>query len=128
MAPSKTYSAEAMKEILAIAAARQPDDAFTSQQLQEMAAELNISQEVLERAKQDWQRQQQQRTFEAKRRQRFRQQLVIYVVVNAGLILLDIASSGSITWAIYPLLGWGAGLLLEGGNACGSTAKSLAVR
>ncbi|MEM6866970.1 MAG: hypothetical protein AAF528_01105, partial [Cyanobacteria bacterium P01_C01_bin.121] len=29
------------------------------------------------------------------------------------LIVLNVSVAGSVTWAIYPLLGWGAGLLLQ---------------
>lgn len=36
----------------------------------------------------------------------------IYAVVNLGLIALSIANGHS--WAIYPLLGWGVGLLAHG--------------
>lgn len=36
----------------------------------------------------------------------------IYTVVNLGLIGLSAASGR--TWAIYPLLGWGVGLLAHG--------------
>lgn len=36
----------------------------------------------------------------------------IYTVVNLGLIGLSLANGRS--WAIYPLLGWGVGLLAHG--------------
>ena len=36
----------------------------------------------------------------------------IYVVVNLGLIALSLANGRS--WAIFPLLGWGVGLLAHG--------------
>jgi hypothetical protein len=36
----------------------------------------------------------------------------IYAVVNLGLIALSAANGRS--WAIYPLLGWGVGLLAHG--------------
>lgn len=36
----------------------------------------------------------------------------VYTVVNLGLITLSLASGRH--WAIYPLLGWGLGLLMHG--------------
>ncbi|RYF31944.1 MAG: 2TM domain-containing protein [Comamonadaceae bacterium] len=36
----------------------------------------------------------------------------VYLVVNAGLIALSLAHGGR--WAIFPLLGWGVGLLFHG--------------
>lgn len=36
----------------------------------------------------------------------------VYVAVNLGLVALS-ASRGH-TWAVYPLLGWGLGLLIHG--------------
>jgi hypothetical protein len=36
----------------------------------------------------------------------------VYVLVNVGLVALS-ASRGH-TWAVYPLLGWGLGLLIHG--------------
>jgi transcriptional regulator with XRE-family HTH domain len=37
--------------------------------------------------------------------------LFIYVTVNTALVLLDIHNSGSVTWARWPMLGWGVGLV-----------------
>lgn len=34
--------------------------------------------------------------------------LVVYILVNAFLIILSLANGGS--WSIWPLLGWGIGL------------------
>ena len=36
----------------------------------------------------------------------------VYLVVNTGLIALSLANGGR--WAIFPLLGWGVGLLFHG--------------
>jgi hypothetical protein len=36
----------------------------------------------------------------------------VYVLVNLGLVALS-ASRGH-TWAVYPLMGWGLGLLIHG--------------
>lgn len=36
----------------------------------------------------------------------------VYVVVNLGLVTLSAARGH--TWAVYPLMGWGLGLLIHG--------------
>lgn len=41
----------------------------------------------------------------------FRTHLIIYVAVNVLLIVLNLAGSADKMWFIWPLLGWGAGLL-----------------
>lgn len=39
--------------------------------------------------------------------------LVTYVVINAGLWLLDFATGGGIEWAYWPTIGWGIGLAVH---------------
>jgi hypothetical protein len=38
---------------------------------------------------------------------------LVYVLVNGGLWALNLIGGGP-RWAVFPLLGWGAGLLLHG--------------
>jgi hypothetical protein len=38
--------------------------------------------------------------------------LVVYILVNALLIILSLSKNG--TWSIWPLLGWGIGLAAHG--------------
>jgi hypothetical protein len=40
--------------------------------------------------------------------------LAVYVVVNSGLILLNLSQQHRVFWALAPLLGWGIGLLFHG--------------
>lgn len=40
--------------------------------------------------------------------------LAIYVLVNSGLIALNLAWQPHQPWALAPLLGWGIGLLFHG--------------
>lgn len=108
---TQNYSSEDIKQILAIAMER---ESSAPASLQTMAAELSIDEESLSYAVDVWQRQQARAKAKQQRRRRFYQQsLLPYVIVNVFLIVLDISISGGITWSIYPLLGWGAGLLLE---------------
>jgi hypothetical protein len=39
---------------------------------------------------------------------------VVYVVVNLGLLALSEYGMGGRRWTIFPVLGWGLGLLLHG--------------
>lgn len=40
--------------------------------------------------------------------------LVVYVLVNVGLICINLIFSSEYVWFIYPLLGWGIGLVAHG--------------
>ena len=37
--------------------------------------------------------------------------LIIYIVVNIGLIFINLIVAGGPIWFIYPLIGWGIGLI-----------------
>lgn len=41
----------------------------------------------------------------------FYRHLFIYILVNAGLMVIDYFDNNKIDWAYFPLLGWGVGLL-----------------
>ena len=43
----------------------------------------------------------------------FRTHVVIYVVVNAFLVLIWAASGAGYFWPLWPILGWGIGLALN---------------
>jgi hypothetical protein len=38
----------------------------------------------------------------------------VYLVVNAGLVVLNLAAGGDRPWSLFPLLGWGLGLAIHG--------------
>jgi hypothetical protein len=40
--------------------------------------------------------------------------LAVYLVVNTGLILLNLLVVPNKVWAVWPFLGWGIGLLFHG--------------
>lgn len=44
--------------------------------------------------------------------------LVVYIIVNVGLIIINLVTS-SYPWFIWPLLGWGIGLTMHGFNVFG---------
>ena len=44
----------------------------------------------------------------------FYQHLLVYVLVNAGLVSINLISDPNDLWFVYPLLGWGVGLAAHG--------------
>ena len=44
----------------------------------------------------------------------FRSHLIAYVLVNAGLVAIDLFTSPGLDWAYWPMLGWGLGLAAHG--------------
>lgn len=112
--PTRNYDAEDIQQILAIAMAK---DIVKESQLKEMAAELSVDDASLQYAIDAWQQQKVAAQKKHRQRQRFyRWSLFPYLAVNTFLIVLNISIAGTVTWAIYPLLGWGVGLLLELGG------------
>ena len=108
---AERYSTEQVQQILVQAMEQGEQAGFSRSQLEDMAADLGISVSALAQAEQTCQ------TLpvspvQTPQRQRFYQQLKTYAVVNIFLIALNITLEGTVTWAIYPLLGWGLGLLL----------------
>lgn len=53
--------------------------------------------------------------LEAKRD--FRTHVVVYVVVNAVLVAIWALSGQGYFWPVWPILGWGVGLVLHGWKA-----------
>ena len=114
---AERYSDDQVQQILvhALDQSTQKSEGFSRSQLEEMATDLGISSEALTRAEQNYQAlpaPTQSDPVQKEKQQEFRQQLRTYAVVNAFLLALNFILSGTITWAIYPLLGWGMGLLL----------------
>lgn len=114
---AERYSAEQVQKILVLAMEQTEQEGFSRSQLQEMAADLGISPNALKRAEQAHLKEvsEQVDSIQDSKQQQFRQQLRTYAVVNAFLLALNFTLSGTITWAIYPLLGWGLGLFLPTG-------------
>ena len=118
------YTAADVQQILALAMG--PADVSSEAQLQEMAAELSIDDVALQHAIKTWRVQQRLHRAKQLRRSHFyRHRLLPYVAVNLLLIGINVATVGTVTWAIYPLLGWGVGLLLnlEGADCRGSSSR-----
>lgn len=120
-----SYRSEDVQKILQRALAKKQEGEFSRQQLLEMASELGISPETLQQAEEEWIAQQesdqvsfqeaeQRRKFNRFRRQAFKAHLISYAAVNVFLIAINLLTSPSYFWAIFPLLGWGLGLFFHG--------------
>jgi hypothetical protein len=117
MVMAKRYSTEEVQQILVQAMGQNQQEGFSRSQLEDMATDLGISAEALTWAEENFEEVAQSAesvSMQSLQRHRFLQQLRTYAVVNAFLLALNFSLSGTITWAIYPLLGWGMGLLLPG--------------
>jgi len=51
-----------------------------------------------------------------KRMSVFYQHLIVYVLVNAGLAVINLTSNPNDLWFVYPLFGWGVGLAAHGAS------------
>ena len=109
------YSAEQVQQILVLAMGQGEQEGFSRSQLEEMATDLGIPLETLKQAEYNLQEipTSVQTTAIQSPKQQLRQRLRTYIVVNIFLLALNFILSDAITWAIYPLLGWGLGLLLS---------------
>lgn len=44
----------------------------------------------------------------------FYRHLALYLVINAFLVLINIATGAETNWAIWPMLGWGIAVVIHG--------------
>lgn len=112
------YDSDDVQNILQIAMTRSQDDRFSQMQLQEMAAELGITSDILKTAEKEWLNQReeslQKQKMTTRRRRGFVAHLLPFLIVNTFLIVLNLMTTPRIFWAIYPLSGWSLGLFLHG--------------
>lgn len=124
-----SYSPEDIQEILQIAIAyRHTDDELSREQLWEIAAELDISNTVIQSAEKNWLElkaiDRQRRAFDLHRRQKFKQKLTKFAIVNTFLVSLNMVAVGAVSWSLYILLFWGLGITLNGWKAYRSTGEA----
>ena len=44
----------------------------------------------------------------------FRYHLIVYLLVNAGLVVINVVTGPGTLWFLWPALGWGVGLAVHG--------------
>ncbi|MEH1765932.1 2TM domain-containing protein [Nostoc sp.] len=115
-----SYNSEDVEQILQIALTDKQEGEFSREQLVEMASELGISTNILEKTEQKWLAQQEEEllrgTSNTLRRRDFRTHFISFIAVNLFLILLNLITSPSYFWSIFPILGWGLGLFFHWWN------------
>ncbi|MFQ3613133.1 MAG: 2TM domain-containing protein [Cyanobacteriota bacterium] len=111
------YSQADVERILTRALSqRAQTETFTAQDLQEMASELGISQDVLEQAihtEQPLESTPKPKPLlnekHRKHRAKIRQTGIQYLMIGVFLALINLFTAGRITWAVFPILGMGLG-------------------
>ncbi|MBD2384019.1 2TM domain-containing protein [Cylindrospermum sp. FACHB-282] len=123
-----TYNSDEMQRILQIAFARKQQGEVSREQIIEIASELGVSAASLQAAEQEWLIQEvegkKRQMFNAQRRRELKSHVVSFIGVNGFLILLNLFTSPSYFWAIFPLLAWGLGLFLHCMKAYKTTGES----
>lgn len=118
-------SDEDVEEILKLAI-RQSHESTTDlrQRLQQTATELGITPEAIARAEQQYFQgktiKEELREYDEERRRSARLHLISYIAVNLGLLGINFLSAvgdkNPSLWALYPLVGWGIGLMIHLGS------------
>jgi hypothetical protein len=113
-----TYNSEEMQQILEVAFRQKQKGEYTREQIIEIASELGVSSESLQAAEQEWLKNnvevKQEKMSNSQQRKGFKSHLFTFLAINGFLVLLNLVVSPGYFWAIYPILGWGLGLLLHG--------------
>ncbi|NEQ47918.1 MAG: 2TM domain-containing protein [Leptolyngbya sp. SIOISBB] len=112
------YQSEDAQAILQIAIARHTEEGeLTRSQLFEIAEELGIASVTLAEAEEQWALQQRESVeiaaFDQYRQQRFQGHLVRFAVINVVLFTLNWLSAGTLSWALYLFILWGAVVSLQ---------------
>jgi 2TM domain len=114
----QSYSSEDTQQILKYATLLKQENYVSREQLIEIAAEVGISAETLEKAEQQWllQREatQKQAKVQSRRRLGFQLHLIPYLATSVFMVLLNLTTTPRCFWSIYPILGWGLGVTLHG--------------
>ena len=111
------YSTTAAQQILSQAAQNHSDVPFTWEHIVAMGVELGLSPDTLATAEQQWQKEQQCPHYQQTQRHQWRRQFRQYLCVNALLVTINLLVCGTLTWAIWPIIGWGAGLVIPRVNS-----------
>lgn len=117
------YSRDEVEEILRRAAERTHNDAgdaLTHDELVSAAREAGIDVGAIEDAASELAvRREEARAvaaWDARRKRRLASHLITYLIVNAGLFLLNLVTGG-VWWFLFPLLGWGIAVALQAASA-----------
>lgn len=112
----KLTSNDDVDEILKLALRNQTgSDDTLRQRLQASASELGISSAELAKAEEEFlAKQADEKEFEEfryRQKKEFKRHLLSFVTMNACFIAFNLWTNNGIGWAIYPLFGWGIGII-----------------
>lgn len=115
---TQTYDQDDAQQILQIALARRSEGGeLTRAQVLEIAHEMGISPEDLAAAEQEWLSHrsefQEKQVFNQVRRDKLKQSLIKYGIVNSFLLLLNLVTAHTLSWSLPILLLWGLWLALD---------------
>lgn len=118
MQQPQSYRPEEIQEIIQLAITRQAYDGELSREhLVEIAQELEISENCLKIAEQDWLKSQlvvqKKQAFNLYRKGILKQKAIKYLLINAFFILVNLLSAGTLSWSIYILAFFGLKLSLD---------------
>ena len=90
---------------------------LSREQVYEIASELGVSRSDFLAAEEKWRSQEIQNTelvkFDIYKQQKFRDGILKYAIVNGFLVSINLFSSGTVNWAVYPLMFWGIAIALD---------------
>lgn len=96
---------------IAVRTAGFSDEEALRQRLQAAGHELGLTEAQIAVAEEKYKlekvEKEERRQFEAKAVNEFWEHFVSYIIINAGLLGFDFFRDGSISWALWPLIGWG---------------------
>jgi 2TM domain len=119
---TRSYSQEAVQQILNIALAQHPSSGteLSYSQLLEIADELRISPATLQLAETKWLTQQSVSEkcleFDAYRRSKLQDKFGKYAITNTCLVALNFLTGFGAPWSLYVLIFWGMGMGLDAWN------------
>ncbi|NJO79319.1 MAG: 2TM domain-containing protein [Cyanobacteria bacterium RM1_2_2] len=115
---SEQYSFAEAQEILNHAASLQQQDIISQEQLLDIALETGISAEILQKSQQVWldeQKLKQRQAVQHSRRQLgFKLHLIPYLAISILLVFINLKTTPRYFWSVFPILGWGVGVLGHG--------------
>jgi hypothetical protein len=131
MADERRYNEREVRAILARALVHERSDGLSHDDLLAAASEAGISSEAVEKAALELEgmraKDEARERILARRRAAFFSHLRSFVAVQLVLLVINLMTSPRSLWFVYPLLGWGLGLLLAARHGLSKTVSEHAL-
>lgn len=115
----KIYNNEDIERILRRALNKNSTNSggISESDLFRIASELNISRDqVLQAIREDSELagyEEARRIWIQKKRSSFKEHLMAYLIINGFLVGINLFTLGNLSWALFPIMGWGIGLAFD---------------